>query len=212
MRKGNYTRWRIFAPLIATALVAGAYGLTNKTPEAKNRRIAQESKIESVIEKEYAGNAQKAESQKKENYETTDFSADSDEVLLARMLFGEARNCSDEEMIDIAYTAINRTKDGKKWNGETLREVILKPWQYSCFNSNDVNRKKLMNPEKYDSKSWERCLKIAHEVLTGKYGEKNRGATHYFAKNIRKPKWADSPKMTDIPEPEYYKHDFYREK
>jgi len=140
------------------------------------------------------------------------FSADSDEVLLARMLFGEARNCSDEEMIDVAYTAVNRANDGKRWNGETLREAILKPWQYSCFNSGDPNLPKLKDPKKYDPESWERCLRIARGVVSGEYEDKNKGATHYFAKGTRRPAWADSSQMIDILEPEKYKHDFFRER
>ena len=145
------------------------------------------------------------------NYRTEDFSKDSDEVLLARMLFGEARNCSDEEIIDVAYTAINRANDRKKWNGETLREAILKPWQYSCFNSGDPNLPKLKNPEKYDASSWKRCLRIAEGVLNDEYKDRNEGATHYFAENSRRPNWADSSQMTDISEPKEYKHDFYKE-
>src|SRR3990172_11650609 len=49
--------------------------------------------------------------------------------LFAKLLYGEARGQSDELKRDIAYSVINRT--GKqKWWGNTLDEVIKKPYQY----------------------------------------------------------------------------------
>lgn len=149
-----------------------------------------------------------------EGYRVSDFSKDSDEVLLARMLFGEARNCSDMEKIAVAYTAINRANDGKKWNGESVRGAILKPWQYSCFNENDSNRDKLMNPEKYDKQAFARCLDIARDVLAGKYKDPT-GATHYFNPETAKPKWADKirrlGRIKVDNEGNLSKHEFYRE-
>jgi len=148
-------------------------------------------------------------------YKTIDFSKDTEQILLARMLFGEARDCSKLEKITIAYTAINRAKDGKKWNGETLREAILKPCQYSCFNKGDPNKEKLMDPEKYDKKSFQECLAVAEKVLCGEYEKFNAGATHYFnPKTVRKPEWAD--KMSKIgrikiSNNQYSKHEFYKE-
>ncbi|MDD5192483.1 MAG: cell wall hydrolase [Candidatus Nanoarchaeia archaeon] len=141
------------------------------------------------------------------DYKTRDFSKDSDKVLLARMLYGEARNCPREEKIEIAYTAINRANDGKKWNGETIKEAILKPWQYSCFNKDDVNYEKLKNPKR---KIFEECLKIANEVLDGKYKELNRGQTHYHTRAVH-PSWADSDQMTHL-NMGNTKHEFYMER
>lgn len=126
----------------------------------------------------------------KQNYKTNDFSKDSDEVLLARMIFGEARNCSDTEKAAVAYTVMNRTKDGKKWNGTSLREVILCPWQYSCFNKNDPNSDKLKDPERYDQKAFENCLQIARQVISGETKDPTNGATHYFNPNSANPSWA----------------------
>lgn len=140
-------------------------------------------------------------------YKTSDFSKDSDRIILARAIYGEARNCSDEEKIAVAHTVINRVNDGKKWNGENVKDVILKPWQYSCFNKNDVNYEKLKNPDK---KIFERCLKVADEVLQGKYENLNKGQTHYFNPKVVKPKWAD--KMYKIGKIGNSKHEFYIEK
>jgi spore germination cell wall hydrolase CwlJ-like protein len=145
----------------------------------------------------------------KKNYRTEDFSQDSDEVLLARMLFGEARGCDIEEKIAIAYTAINRAEDGKAWNGETLREVLLKPYQYSCFNKSDLNRKKLMDPEKYDVRAWQECLEVAKDILADRYKDPTNRVTHYFKPSVVKPSWAD--KITRIGRIKGSRHEFYRE-
>lgn len=144
-------------------------------------------------------------------YRTDNFNKDSEEVLLARMIFGEARNCSDSEKIAIAYTAINRAKDGKKWNGETVKEAILKPFQYSCFNKNDSNRIKLMNPEQYDRKSFEKCLQISKDVLQGRCKDSTHGATHYHTTPV-KPSWSTNTSMVNLGKIGDSKHLFYREK
>lgn len=143
-------------------------------------------------------------------YKTDDFSKDSEEVLLARMLFGEAENCSDLEKVAIAYTAINRVNDGKKWNGETIKEVILKPKQYSCFNEKDPNKNKLKDPETYGPKTFLHCLKISRNVLAGKYNDPTNGATHYHTLAV-KPRW-NYKKMITIGRINSSKHIFYREK
>ena len=102
------------------------------------------------------------------NYATKDLSKDTECVLLARMLFGEARNCSDAEKRAIASTALHRVNQGGRY-GNNLHAVLLKPKQYSCFNEKDPNFAKLKDPLKYDAKSFERCLLIAGEVLAKHY-------------------------------------------
>ena len=138
-------------------------------------------------------------------YADYDFSKDSEKVLLAKMIYGEARNCQKDERIAIAYTAINRANDGKKWNGTDVKSAILCPYQYSCFNKNDINRKKLENPK---DKTYDECLSLADKILAKKYQDKLK-ATHYHTKQI-KPKWASSKDMKKIGSLE--KHIFYREK
>jgi len=143
-----------------------------------------------------------------ESYKTSDLSKDSEEMLFARMLYGEARGCSKEEKIAIAYTALNRNKDSKKWNGENnLKAVLLKKRQYSCFNENDPNRAKLMDPS--DIKSFKECLEVARGVLNSRYKDPTNGATHYHTKNI-KPKW-DYSKLEERNLEGNFKHKFYKE-
>jgi len=138
------------------------------------------------------------------------FEKDSDKTLLARMLFGEARNCSFAEKVAIAYTAINRANDNKTWNGRTLRGAILCPWQYSCFNKGDPNLPKLTNPKAYSPKAWEQCLSAADAALSYKYPDMNQGQTHYFNPRHANPNWANS--IERLGELAKGKHVFLKEK
>lgn len=141
-------------------------------------------------------------------YKVSDFSEDPDQILLARMLLGETEDCSKIEKIAVAYTAINRAKDNKRWNGETLREAILKPYQYSCFNK-EYNQP-LKNPMRYNQKEFLNCLKLAEEILAGKYKDPTGGATYYYnPSKIQKPNWAKRLKRIGKIKNSY--HVFYKE-
>lgn len=64
-------------------------------------------------EKDIEKKDRKSEKQKRISYKTNDFSEDSEKVLLARMIFGEGRNCSYDEQIAIGFTSFERANDGK---------------------------------------------------------------------------------------------------
>ena len=141
-------------------------------------------------------------------YVPFDFSSDPDDILLARMIFGEMAGYSKEEKIAVAYTAINRKKI-KTWMGKTLNEVILKELQYSCFNKDDFNRYKVMNPKKYGEVEWKKSIDIARKVLSKKYRDPTNGATHYHHKSMDEyPEWAY--KLKKIRTPEKWEHYFYK--
>lgn len=152
------------------------------------------------------------------------FEKDTDQILLARMIFGEGGGVSNSEKITIGFTPINRAKDNKEYTGRTIKEAILKSkpkeikfkngkertiivHQYSCFNSWDKNLKKVINPYAYEPKEWIKCLKISRDILEGKYDKYNFGPTHYHVKGI-KPRWAKRMEKLDSTG---FKHQFYRE-
>ena len=230
-KKRTWKTMALEAILIAAATAAAGYGLW-KTYESGERDMRERTEgteqparyddseqpkgIESrtlPFEHDNAPEERKIEENKPEgraNYQTNDFAKDDDKTLLARMLFGEARSCSEQEKVAIAYTVLNRANDGKKWNGTDVRSVILCPYQYSCFNQADPNRAKVMNPRGYDAKSWNECLRVAEEVLEGKYQDPTKGATHYHTLSSN-PTWASSPKMEKIGRIGNSAHTFYRE-
>jgi len=121
---------------------------------------------------------------------TDNFSKDNEEVLLARMILGEAEACSTIEKKSVAYTAINRAKDGKKWNGTTVKEAILVPNQYSCFNNGTASSKFLKNPMRYNPKDFLDCLNISKAILKKTYSDPSKGATHYYnPSKVKEPSW-----------------------
>lgn len=192
--------------LLATLLIAGA-SLTNtsytpkhESPEPYQIKNNPDKKLERI---DFNYNLQD------KSYKTTDFSTDSDTVLLARLVFGEARGSSLKEKVSTAYTAVNRANDSIDWNGKNLREAILKGYQYSCFNYNDPNRIKLMDPMEYDSTSWKESMKAAKGVLDGTYRDPTGGATHYHTKKIY-PYWMKSNEITKVDHLEDMDHNYYR--
>lgn len=115
------------------------------------------------------------------------FLNDSESILLARAIYGEARGEFYDTKVAIAQTILNRTGKNKWW-GNTLHEVLLKQYQFSCFNQNDPNYQKLQDPLKYeDPKVWEECYDVAEKVLNHNIQDISQGATHYCTNN---PSWA----------------------
>jgi hypothetical protein len=124
------------------------------------------------------------EARKKEelvNYRTQNFWEDSLDRLIARLLLGEAEGCSEIEKTGIVWTAITRSTDENPNNGETLRNSILWPYQYSAFNE-DRNQK-LKRPLEYNAGEFLANLPLAKEILAGKHKDPTNGATHYFNPN-----------------------------
>lgn len=123
-----------------------------------------------------------------------DFDKDSDQVLLARLLFGEARGEDEKGRYAVAYVVKNRARDKDR----TWREVILHRKQFSCFNKGDDNYEKIKDPEKYDENAWQECLAIAERVVACD-DSKNTidGCTHYHTKSVQ-PVWSEGKKPYKI--------------
>ena len=110
---------------------------------------------------------------------TGDFYDDSEEMILARVIFGEARSQYDEAKIWVAGAVINR-KEAQTWWGKTIHEVILYPNQFDSLKPDDQNLKLVKNPllDPTQKQSWIDCYKIAVGILNG--GIKNpTEATHF---------------------------------
>ena len=130
--------------------------------------------------------------------------------LLAKTLWGEARGCSKDEKVAVGWVVLNRVNDKKQRFGKGIEGVILKPWQFSCFNKNDLNRPKLENPEKHDEKSWKECLEVAKSLLSGELKDPTNGATHYIAKTMKnKPAWFS--KLKKATNKKEWKHEYVKE-
>ena len=102
--------------------------------------------------------------------------------ILARTLWGEARGESCIGMRAVACVVLNRLQVAQEnegyWWGDTIEEICTKPWQFSCWNRNDPNRKKLLSIT--DKDPLFRCaLQIEKEAQSAILRDITFGATHY---------------------------------
>ncbi|MBI4442600.1 MAG: cell wall hydrolase [Acidobacteria bacterium] len=129
------------------------------------------------------------------------------DILLAMCLFGEARGEDDRTRRAVAQVVLNRARHPHRVFGsrrdagqvENLRRVILKPWQFSCFNPDDPNYAKLLRPLDYEEPAvWARCLECAREALAaaGQPDTLTANSDHYFDDSLQPPSWASPAKQT----------------
>jgi len=130
--------------------------------------------------------------------------------LLSLAVYGEARGESIEGKVAVASVITNRLAR-RGWYGKTLQEVILKPYQFSCFLENDPNHDLLvsiaMNYVEYlgTYDALRQAWWVALGFLDGWLASNVAGATNYFADYIPKPGWAtDMEYITKIG-----RHSFY---
>lgn len=99
---------------------------------------------------------------------TGDFYDDSEEMILVRLIFGEARSQSDEAKIWVASTVINRI-NASSWWPDTIHETILQDQQYKSFNQKDPNRFIVENPlhDLTQKQSWLDSYRVAEGILNG---------------------------------------------
>lgn len=134
----------------------------------------------------------------------------SDDVeILARTIYGEARGESLSGQEAIASVVLNRLafakKKGKYWWGNSITDICLKPWQFSCWNKNDVNYK-IINEVDENNEGYKMAKRIAMRAVSGFLEDKTRASTHYHAKNVR-PSWS----IGKIPAAEIGGHFFYND-
>ena len=126
-------------------------------------------------------------------------------------VFGEARGASIDGKRAVAQVILNRAgfphivfgsrKDTSLI--ENIRWVVLRNvrgiYQFSCFDPEDVNCKKLLRPDEYEpSAVWDECYGVAQESLAavGTPDLLTQNSDHYFDESIQTPKWAKAEKKT----------------
>lgn len=107
------------------------------------------------------------------------FAAQDPIVLLGCVVFGESRSECDAAKIGVANVVKNRVERntfGNGWSG-----VILKPYAFSSFNWNDINRSKLLRPLTFESRSvWQSCYQAAEAVYRDLVADNTGTAVFYF--------------------------------
>lgn len=111
--------------------------------------------------------------------------------ILARTLWGEARGEGRLGMECVANVILNRRKSGVRWWGETVIDICLKPWQFSCWNKNDVNRAKLLSVDCEDPQFMV-AYDVADKALNGYLPDMTHGSDSYHDRRMNPyPKWAE---------------------
>lgn len=119
-------------------------------------------------------------------------------AILARTLYGEARGQSRVGKIAVANVMLNRVRAGGWW-GDDIVEVCLMPLQFSAWNDDDPNRKKMLDAEDYIrldrpktkwNSEFEECLEIAKKAVDGELEDNTYGSTHYINPDVADPYWA----------------------
>ena len=122
--------------------------------------------------------------------------------ILSKTIFGEARGESKEGQRAIGLVVLNRYRSNKWFSGTTIADTCLKYKQFSCWNRDDPNYKKLLEVSGDKITSF---ITLATDLVNGKCADITNGATHYHTKQIM-PKWAKGK----LPCAEIGNHIFYK--
>ena len=116
--------------------------------------------------------------------------ADEDIAVVAMTLWGEARGEGDQGMQAVACVIGNRV--GRKWRRKTGYVAVCRDrWQFSCWNENDPNLRRLEAVRRNPDSAYRLAEAIAGRLVRGELGDFTFGATHYYAVSLpRPPKWA----------------------
>ncbi|SDH75025.1 cell wall hydrolase [Roseospirillum parvum] len=116
-----------------------------------------------------------------------------DVETLARTLWGEARGEPLAGLVAVAHVVVNRARRPGWWSepDHTLTAVCRRPWQFSCWNTDDPNRV-LLNDLTLATPAFRRAMMVACGVVDGRDGfaeDPTGGATHYHNTAVAPP-WA----------------------
>jgi hypothetical protein len=137
-----------------------------------------------------------------------------DAELLGLTAWGEADNQPLEGQVAVMMTVRNRTRERR----QTIREVVLAPWQYSCYVPDPVtgNDERLLRiiadytatPRRETPILLRQCIALARLVVAGDILDNTFGSTHYLTRtlwNVKPPSWVQGK----IPACSYRDHVFF---
>jgi len=129
---------------------------------------------------------------------TGNFEDDTEIIILARLIFGEARNQSLEAMAGVGWVIKNRVNANKKYFGLSYHDVILKNdgkyWQFSSFIPTDPNFKVLIDPlssnsKEADKQAWVITYDIASKIISDLVVDPTDGATFFHSSDLSQEKF-----------------------
>lgn len=133
--------------------------------------------------------------------------ADDERLILARTIYGEARGESQIGKEAVAEVIMNRV--ASKRYPDTVKEVCLQPWQFSCWNPNDPNRTKIIALQPGGNADFDICLSVAAAAMAGQIDHLTDQVLHYCADYISAPSWVTKSPGA-VMEKKIGRHLFYR--
>ena len=121
--------------------------------------------------------------------------------VLARTIWGESRGEKPEGQEAVANVVMNRVAHRTRFP-TTVDAVCLQAWQFSCWNQNDPNRKKMLALK---VSQMQPQMDIAKRAVAKELADRTSGADHYHARGV-KPFWTRGSKPTVT----IGRHIFYR--
>ena len=112
--------------------------------------------------------------------------------ILARTIWGEARGEGLDGMRAVGHVMINRAR-GQHRHETTIVGVCTEPYQFSCWNRSDPNRKQL-EALTLDNHIFRLAYRAALEAYDA-IDDPTKGATHYHVDHI-KPAWSEGHQPT----------------
>jgi cell wall hydrolase len=112
---------------------------------------------------------------------------------MSRTVYGEARNQSYFGQVAVAWVIKNRSFRPERF-GSSIKDVCLRPLQFSCWNVNDPNRA-IIIAATLDAIPFLRAYSVSALVILGDVADPTGGADHYHAAGIQ-PFWANSMHQT----------------
>lgn len=126
---------------------------------------------------------------------TEDLYDDTQEIILARLIFGESRNRPKEEKVAVAWVVRNRLLVGNRDFGFSYHEIILKNdgvhYQFSPMNPRETdNFPLLIDPLKSGDivtvLAWKESYEVASGVVSGRVVDPTDGAVFFHSKDLSK--------------------------
>jgi spore germination cell wall hydrolase CwlJ-like protein len=112
----------------------------------------------------------------------------SDKEILALTLQAEAGGEGLDGMLAAGSVIMNRADSGN-YGGSNVRDVIMKPGQFSAWNGVTGYAGGEGAIDMNNLKPTKAALRAAEQLLSGQYEDVTGGATHYYNPQVASPKW-----------------------
>ena len=109
---------------------------------------------------------------------------DEDKYWLAATILQEAGGEPKEGKLGVGWSIMNRVHK----SGRRVVQVVLQPWQYSCWNTSSPTRKLLVTRK---TSTWEACVEAAQQAFHAQVPDPTFGSTHYLRADVlpKLPDW-----------------------